>query len=354
MALLSVDIEDFRCLNRAHLELDSHSTLICGPNGSGKSSILEAIFLLGRGRSFRTHRLNNVIRHGAEHLRVVGQVSDHERSIVMGIEAGIEGVTARVAGEPLASLASLSTHFPVQVIEPGIHKLIEEGPIRRRRFLDWGVFHVEQRYLQNWQRFNRALRQRNSALHAHASDSELDAWDAEFVEAGELVSQSRASYLESARPHLLNSISSLLPMPVQLEYSSGWKADVSLAVAVKESRRRDRHRKTSTAGPHRADILFKTAEGAAKDVISRGQQKLLATALILGQLTYHLEHSSIEPTLLLDDPAAELDVTHLRILVDQIANLGVQRVITSLHKDFNALGQPGRTFHVEQGTLTPV
>ena len=74
MTLRRMQVTDFRCLHQAELDLDPHFTLISGPNASGKTSLLEAIYLLGRGRSFRTRRLDHLIRAGCERLIVVGEV----------------------------------------------------------------------------------------------------------------------------------------------------------------------------------------------------------------------------------------------------------------------------------------
>lgn len=356
MALLSLQIENFRCFERVRLELDPAVTLIHGPNGSGKSSLLEAAFLLGRGRSFRASQLNTVIRRDEDCLRVVGQVlSEQKRAFTVGVEAKPRKTTARIAGEPASSLAALSTAFPVQIIEPGVHKLIEEGPVRRRRFIDWGVFHVEPTYLDQWQRFQQVVKQRNAALRARASDPEIDAWDVEFVAAGELVSLRRQAYVEALRPRLLEVISQLLKEPIELSYSHGWDvAKEDLFAALKAARPRDRARKATTVGPQRADLTVRTRQGGAKETVSRGQQKLLASALVIGQLAYHAEHFGMKPTLLLDDPAAELDSDHLGLLLDRVKALDAQLLITSLRPDFKALGVPGRVFHVEHGTLTPV
>jgi DNA replication and repair protein RecF len=351
MTLLSVEIDDFRCFSHARFELDPETTLISGPNASGKSTLLEAIFLLGRGRSFRTSRLETAIRQGAERLQAVGHLKQDSRSVVIGVEARPRQTIARISGEPASSLAALSVSFPVQVIEPGIHKLIEEGPILRRRFLDWGVFHVEPRYLDLWQRFHRALRQRNAALRTHAADETLDAWDVEFAKAGEELTQARTAYLAAVSPFITAAAQSLLNRPFPLEYRRAWPHPQDLLTALHEHRGRDRQRRTTTVGPHRADLIVKAKEGLAKEFISRGQQKLLSAALILGQLAYHAETFYLKPTLLLDDPAAELDAERLGLLVAQVKRLKAQLVITSLHADFDALGRPGRMFHVEQGRV---
>lgn len=354
MSLLSLQVEAFRCVERAELELDPRTTFIAGPNGSGKTSLLESIYVLGRGRSFRAARLETAIRHGEKAARVVGSVEQAGRPITIGIEARRGLTVARIAGEPAQSLADLSTRLPVQAIDPGVHKLIEEGPPRRRRFLDWGVFHVERAYLPKWQRLHRALLQRNAALRQSADDSLLEPWDREFVAAGLEVAESRSRYFERLRPYLEATARALLDSDATFEYRRGWSAS-DLAAALAARRPLDRSRCATTVGPHRADLVICAGGGQARHNVSRGQQKLLAAAMILGQLAFHQHEQDLVPTLLLDDPAAELDPDRLALLFGEIGRLRAQLIVTALQPaSFDALGAPGRAFRVDRGRVTPM
>jgi DNA replication and repair protein RecF len=353
MALLSAQIEQFRCIEHAELDLDSRATLITGPNGSGKTSVLEALYVLGRGRSFRTARLDTAVRHGQKQARVVGALERAGRRLIVGVETGQGETIAHIGGAPADSLAELSTVLPVQAIDPGVHKLIEEGPFRRRRFLDWGVFHVEQGYLQIWHRFHRALRQRNAALRQHVPDDLLDPWDQELFVSGTAVSDCRQRYFERLRATLQSAASGLLDLDVTVEYLRGWPADRALHTVLVERRALDLSRRTTTVGPHRADIDIRINGKRARETVSRGQQKLLAAALILGQLVFHRTEHGLEPLLLLDDPAAELDAERLGRLLQVVANLHPQLVLTALQRtSFEGLEAPQIWFHVEQGRLT--
>lgn len=352
MGLQSIRVDDVRCIASAELELDPNLTLITGPNGAGKSTLLEAIFLLGRGRSFRTTQLETVVRQGAERLRVVGAVVDGPRSFTIGIESDHGSVTARIGGTPATTLAELATALPVQVIDPGVHKLIEEGPDGRRRYLDWGVFHVEHAYLNHWQRFQRVLKQRNAALRTDATDEMLDAFDVEFAAAGEVLSAARQGYAAGLLPHVTLACQRLLDEAVGFRYVQGWPEGVSLEEALAIARVRDRRRRASTVGPHRGDLVVERQLGPARTTVSRGQQKLIAIGLVLGQLQMHREAQDLRAALLLDDPAAELDSGRLMLLVDEVRRLPAQLVMTSLTKGADLLGKPGRMFHVEQGVVT--
>src|SRR5258708_34462864 len=134
VSLRRVQVTDFRCLQSAALDLDPRFTLISGSNASGKSSLLEAIYVLGRGRSFRTRRLEHLIRHDCERFVAFGEIETADRRIPAGVEGSASGMRAQIAGSKAASLAELALVLPVQIIDPEIHRSIEQSPSRRRQF----------------------------------------------------------------------------------------------------------------------------------------------------------------------------------------------------------------------------
>ena len=353
MSLQAIAISDVRCITHAELEFPPGLSLIWGDNGSGKTSILESIFLLGRGRSFRTRNTERLIRRGQDHLRVIGHVGPTlgERQVI-GIEARRSGVTARVGGAPVASLAQLSQAFAVQVIEPGVHKLLEEGGYRRRRWMDWAVFHVEPQFAETWMRYSRALKQRNAALKADPVHAAV--WNAELARAGEQIAASRARFLEQLQPHWKQALQTLTGLDVQLHYLRGWSAERSLLEALAASKVRDETRGLTHAGPHRADVSVRLSNRPAREVLSRGQQKLIAVAMTVSQIRLLQELTGTTPTLLLDDPAAELDALRLRLFIEQVTQLRAQLIVTSLTAESRLFGAPQRTFHVAEGRVQPV
>jgi DNA replication and repair protein RecF len=288
-----------------------------------------------------------LIARGSDFLRVVGETTDPTHRI--GFEYRREGsYLARLDGRDVETLAELPTAFFVEVIDPDIHRLIEGAPAERRRWLDWGVFHVEQGFLPQWLRYSRALRQRNAALKA-GQDASL--WDAAVAEHGEAVAELRGRWVESLRPAWEQAVKQLSGLEIDLGYSRGWSQERSLRDALLEGRDRDRERGSTLSGPHRADISLRWRGAAARDVLSRGQQKLVAAALVLAQLGRLRLSQQVAPTLLLDDPAAELDSLRLEGLVDLVRSLDCQLVITSLAPDLRLFGNPEKVFHVEQGSV---
>jgi DNA replication and repair protein RecF len=356
MTLRRVQVTDFRCLHRADLDLDPDFTLISGPNASGKTSLLEAVYVLGRGRSFRTRRLEPLIRSGAEQLRVVGEAELPERRVTLGVEGSPDGLRARVGGERVASLAELAWVLPVQIIDPEIHRLIEEGPNRRRRFLDWGVFHVEHSFVDHWQRYQQALRQRNAALKAGQGRSAVTVWDLELVRYGELITDARRRYTEQLVPVATSVAVQLMGLDLTLGYRTGW-AGADFREALEGSFARDHELGSTQVGPHRADLTIRLQGASVRDRVSRGQQKLLAAVLLLSQIKLFPQDSRTRPTLLLDDPAAELDAEHLKALLDEVRSQPLQLVVTTLQaaeSQLEVFGAPGRRFEIAAGEVHAV
>jgi DNA replication and repair protein RecF len=262
------------------------------------------------------------------------------------------GTTARINGATAGSLTELSQSFPVQVIDPGVHKLVEEGGFRRRRWMDWAVFHVEHGFADLWVRYTRAVKQRNAALRHQPAQAA--AWDPEVARLGELIAEARRGMLEQMQVGWRESVAALSGLDVDLHYSRGWSQDVPLSQALVDSRARDQTRGLTHSGPHRADVLVRLNGRPAREVLSRGQQKLVAIAMTLAQIRLLQERTSTTPTLLLDDPAAELDGPHLQKFIAEVSRLRCQLILTSLQPGSDLFGRPERVFHVEQGRVAPV
>lgn len=410
MSLAELTVDDLRCIEHAELHLHPGHNLIWGGNGSGKTSLLESIFLLGRGRSFRTRNSERLIRHGRDRLVVFGRTGAtapndfrglsglEGRSVsgtrehatispdsppnpnsggttafdtaaqtslasasaaafgqgqALGVQVSrTDGTIARISGTTARSLTELTEAFPVQIIDPGVHKLVEEGAHRRRRWMDWAVFHVEHQFGDWWLRYTRILKQRNAALRTQPA--QVTAWDTELARVGELIDESRRRFVENLLPFWRESVLALSGLEPELHYFKGWAQDVSLAEALLASKSRDESKRLTHPGPHRADVIIRMSGRPAREVLSRGQQKLVAVAMTLAQLNLLRQATETTPTLLLDDPAAELDGEHLRRFIEQVMRLRSQLVLTSLHPESRLFGTPNRVFHVEQGRVQPV
>lgn len=346
--LTAIDIENFRCIESASLDFDARSTGIVGHNASGKTSLLEAIYFLGHGRSFRTTRREALLRTRADFFRVVGRLRAQQRDLVAGVEYRDGATQVHLAGHGVSGVADIAEVLPIQVIDPGVHRLIEEGSARRRRLMDWGVFHVKHEFLGLWRRYQRALQQRNAALRLGQADH-LEAWETELSSSGVGVDECRKEYASALLPHFQRLAERLLEREASFVYRRGWSGDHALPDALRDSRPRDLRLRTTTVGPHRADLSFSVDGVAARDRVSRGQQKVLAAAFVLAQASLRASGDAPVGCLMLDDPAAELDVDKLGKLLAVIAELPSQLIVTSVSERGLEGIEIHRRFHVEQG-----
>jgi DNA replication and repair protein RecF len=278
-------------------------------------------------------------------------VDNGSRVVPLGVRNSRGGLEVHTDGEKRSSAAALAEALPLQVIDPDVHGLVAGGPENRRRYIDWMAFHVEHGYLEAWRRFRRALKQRNAALRAGGNQGSLSGWNHELAELGSQVDLARRRILDLSRPTIEEFGQVLLGSPLGIDYQQGWPGDKSLEEALAEGVERDLQLSSTQAGPHRADLRLVYDERQARKLVSRGQQKLLACALILAAtevVQTHLERSLL---LLLDDPAAELDSESVGRLMACVEGLGCQVIATTLDRQQALFSSSPTLFHVEQGRV---
>lgn len=349
MAIQRLEVTGLRNLRHVRLEGFGRVNIISGPNGSGKTSLLEAVYLLGMGRSFRGSRIGPLINHDMESLVVHGDIlgvgGQHHSLGLLRSKAGEQ--QARIDRKPVASLVEMARELPLQVLDSDSFALIDGGPKVRRQFMDWGVFHVKPSFLDLWRRAQRALKQRNSLLRGAglgrssqaarariSGDDGLDAWERELAHSAEQLDILRQEYLEILRPHLSQMLGAFPDLPgISLEYRRGWRADQSLSELLLAGREKDLDIGYTQAGPHRATLEIKADGLSAVDVLSRGQQKLVVASLRLAQGACLAEATGRQGVFLVDDLPAELDSEHRRTLSGLLAGLGAQVFITSVDAD---------------------
>lgn len=349
LVVAEVQLGAFRCFESALLQPGAGFNLIVGANAAGKTSILEAIYFLGRGTSFRVARAEAAVRFDADRCTLFARLASG-LSARVGLEVSrAEGLAIRVDGAP-GTRADLARALPVQVLDPASHELVSGAPAGRRQFLDWGVFHVEPSFLAAWQRYRRALQQRNAALKSRNGGAAWH-WDEVLVADGLVVDACRRRQVGLLAPRVLVLAERLLGADVALDYQGGWAEGTGLADALEKSRERDLQMATSNVGPHRADFRITLRTRRARDTVSRGQEKLVAAALTLAQIGLVAEVREQTAVLLLDEPGADLDRQHLDLLLSEVAAAPVQSFVTSLDPAGVSLPEGARTFHVEHGTV---
>jgi DNA replication and repair protein RecF len=361
MHIRRLTLHQIRRFNSVELSPQPGINLITGDNGAGKTSVLEALHVMAYGRSFRGRVRDGLVRQGADALEVfvewdeqrAGSESPTRRKA--GLRHSGQDWKGRLDGEDVAQLGNLCAALAVVTFEPGSHALVSGGGEPRRRFLDWGLFHVEPDFLGLWRRYSRALKQRNALLKQGGHPNALDAWDRELAEAGEPLNSRRQHYLERLQDRTVALAQQLAPtLGIQsLTLSPGWrKQELSLADALLLARERDRLAGYTSVGPHRADWSVGFAEIPGRDALSRGQAKLTALACLLAQAEDYAEQRGEWPVIALDDLASELDRTHQARVLDRLRAGPAQIFITATETPAALSDRSDITrFHVEHGQV---
>lgn len=358
MKLDRLRIQDLRCLHEVDLALAPGINVFVGANGAGKTSVLEAIFLLSHARSFRNGAREALLARGATGLSVFAELRQSgDRSLRVGLGREASRWEARVEGESV-NLGELIAECAVTCFEPGSHALIAGAAEERRRFLDWGVFHVEYAFLNTWRRYQRALKQRNSLLRSGTEPSSplYVPWETELGGLADWIDTQRRVYLDRLRPHLHACVSALLPElgEPELRYRRGWAEERGLRDQLETQRSRDLARGHTSLGAHRADWSLAFEHAPQREHLSRGQEKLAALGCMLAQARLYADQHDDWPIICLDDLASELDEAHQAAVIAQLAESGAQVFVTGTGLPAPLRELPHRMFHVEQGRLTPL
>ncbi len=356
-ALARLEVSSFRNIEQIKLNLSRQLNLVFGLNGSGKTSVLEAINLLATGRSFRSSLVDPLIMEGQTTATVFAQTEDH-KSIGLS-RPRKQKHQLKLNGVNQTNWDDVARELPVQVLDAGAFQLLEGGPKARRRFMDWGVFHVEPGFLEQWRRVRKCLSHRNRLLKlARVPESELQAWDSELVESSNKVHQHRQIYLGHLLPLFRETYEEVFGQPsdkLSINYLCGWDTGSDLGSLLASNRVQDIKYGSTQLGPHRADIAIKIGNRKALEILSRGQQKLLICALKFTQGRLLAEAVSRTCTYLVDDLPAELDSNNRQLVLDYLAQSGGQVFVTSVEEDALNFGASGvvdvAKFHVERGII---
>lgn len=352
MSLTRLDIFQFRNLHQVLLQPDAGLNLLIGPNAAGKTSLLETIFYLSYGRSFRSSQTRDLITYGQDLFRLVGKIDD---TATVGIQKSTREQIIRVNQKTVQRISDLSALLPVIALHPDSHQLIAAGPEYRRQYLDWGVFHVEPAFIQVWKDFRKALAQRNAALRHQESDRICQLWNQPLVDNAQRIEDMRLDYLGKLEGLVERYAQCLFPgHQVNLEYRRGWAEDEEYAVYLESRLGADREKGYTQGGPHRAELKIRLDGKPAQTAASRGQQKKLVALLKLAQLDLFNETTNKTCVLLYDDLPAELDKENRRILLELLSSMKVQLFISAIEKEQVDLSlfESARMFHVERGGIT--
>ncbi|UAB70367.1 DNA replication/repair protein RecF [Vibrio sp. SCSIO 43132] len=356
MPLTRLIVQQFRNIEACDVELSPGFNFLVGPNGSGKTSVLEAIYLLGHGRSFKSSLTGRVIQNECDELFVHGRFLNPDQfELPIGINKQRDGSTeVKIGGESGQKLAQLAQVLPLQLIHPEGFELLTDGPKFRRAFIDWGVFHTEPHFYDAWGRFKRLNKQRNALLKTATHYRELSYWDQQMATLAENISHWRKEYVENMAKVAEEICRTFLPeFDIQLKYYRGWDKDTPYQDILENNFERDQSLGYTFSGPNKADLRIKVNGTPVEDVLSRGQLKLMVCALRVAQGQHLTEMTGKQCIYLIDDFASELDSQRRQRLADCLKATGAQVFVSSITESqiVDMLDENGKMFHVEHGTI---
>ncbi len=338
---MSVDklfTQNFRNLDGGSINFHPKLNFVVGDNGSGKSSLLEAIFFLGHGKSFRTSKVDSLASHETQSF-VVSVKDSNDRQLGLSRDISIGLTNIKIDGEQYSKLSVLAKNIAIQIVTPESFKLFFGGPKERRRFVDLGMFHVKHEFSTLWKTFNRVLKQRNACIRSidKISDinnnSMLSYWTEQFCQLSIEVSVLRATYVSDIISELNYWLAILLPdisERVTVQYLQGWSQKMALVDVLSSNQDREASFGYSLYGAHKFDVKFLLDKKAIETQLSRGQQKLFLLALTFAQASFIARVKLVKPILLIDDIGAELDINSRSALSNAINKLDCQVIITAI------------------------
>lgn len=358
MSLQKLDIYNVRNIQKTSLQPSPTLNFIYGRNGSGKSSLLEAIFILGRARSYRTNYLKQAISFDQNELIVSGQtLLDEGRHCQLGVQFTGKDYEIRINHLSNQSRHRLASALPIQLIDPKSYQLLDSGPQHRREFVDWGVFNYSEHFLPAWRNYKKALNQRNALLKLKRP-SQLEVWNQELLNYGTIIADCRRVYIDLLEPVFNEIVHNFLQInSVVLNPFQGWDLAKGFDRSLIDDVNKDLKYGFTHSGPHRSDLYVSTNNGLVKDFVSRGQLKLIVLALKLAQVKLIAMNQVRSGCILIDDFTAELDSANRDKLIQQLLALNFQVFMTATERDeFGDLKilNNHKMFHVEQGQVKQV
>ena len=365
MRLTALELENYRNIVHAELIPGPELTVICGNNGQGKTNLLEAVWLLTGGKSFRGGKDAELVRRGEAFAVLEARTAEDsgkENAVRLTIGAPGAERTGRYAvrnGAPPKRASSLAGSFPAVVFDPGHLSLVKGPPDGRRRFLDAALCQLYPGYLTVYRRYIRVLQQKNSLLRRSPAQAErplrekldlLEVLNLELAPCGEEIQARRRGYLEVLAPMAAENYRALSRGAERLDIAYEGQFEPGGLAGLLAARRDEELRGgQSLCGPHREDLAFALDGQPARSFASQGQQRSVVLSLKMAEADASARITGERPVLLLDDVLSELDEGRRAYLLTRMRER--QTFVTSCD-DAALLHTDGVICRMEGGALT--
>jgi len=345
----------FRNIARARIEPGPRFNVISGANGSGKTNLIEAIYLLGSLRSFRTTAREDLVRHGAAEGTVTGTFGEVNAGRRVEVAVSPSGKRVRSDGKAVGTDGAHFRSLPMVLFHPGMMELVQGGPEARRRFMDRALYQAEPTYPAAHRSYAKALASRNRLLKEQRPDRRaLDPFSRQLAEHGQAIVEMRSRFVAAMGGFFAEAVERVGGGgPGAMIYrprSAGGAEDLLEALAAALAR--DTVRGFTSVGPHADDLLFELDGQDARRFASQGQQRTAILGAKIAETRALTQATGRTPLLLLDDVSSELDRRRNRELFAFLSTVGGQVLITTTHADHIAISEERKDFTVESGEVT--
>lgn len=321
-----------------------------GRNGAGKTTFLEAMSLVGFGRSFSPAQTRDVVREGSQSAHVNATIEyEEQKSLEIRVEKSVEGTKITINGAVARSASELVQRVPIILLNSKVPDILISTPHSRRVLLDRVLFHVEPSYVQLWRNYRLALGQRNSVIRGAKDRRLVRFWTEQLAQNGEKIDARRREVVDSLNESLNDSILGAEIGVLRLKYLSGWQG-VSFEEELERGWTRDLELGYTRVGAHRADIRLILGQRDVTQRLSRGQLKVVSSEIVLGLGNFIKRKKSVWPVIMVDDIQAELDDRMRSLVVDKILFAGGQKFFTAISSSSipEIFKKADVVFHVEQ------
>ena len=335
MLIKSLNLANFRNYENAHIDFEKNLNMIIGKNGQGKTNLIEAIYMLSLGRSFRTNKDKEMVMFETQNAYISSIVESMDREFKIEIKMGKDIKKAiKINSIPIEKLTDLLGIINIVIFSPEDLKLVREGPKERRAFMDRELSQIRPSYYQNLYTYQKTLLQRNNLLKRDKVDKGLlDVYDMQLASYGFKIMEQRKSFIEKIGPiakknhHRISSGKENLSVKYNPNINISNKSSNDLEALFKEARNEDLNRRTTTIGPHKDDLSIFINDMEIRSFGSQGQKRSAAISLKLSEIELIYEEKDEYPVVLLDDIFSELDIQRQMMLLDNLK--GIQTFVTT-------------------------